>query len=225
MPWSGHMATYAISDIYQQIKKSCVTIIFVNTRAQAELIFNKLWHENENFYKIAIHHGSLEKEIRRKVENLMSIGQLDCVVATSSLDLGIDWGRVDLVIQIGSPKGIARFLQRIGRSNHRFNEPSKALLVPANRFEYLECVSAINAIENNIIDGDIDKIGSTDVLAQHILAVACSNPFDVDNLYKEIISSWPYRELKKIKFLNVLEFVKNGGYSLTNIMKNILRLD
>ena len=219
IPWSGHMATYAISDIYQQIKKSCVTIIFVNTRAQAELIFNKLWHENENFYKIAIHHGSLEKEIRRKVENLMSIGELDCVVATSSLDLGIDWGRVDLVIQIGSPKGISRFLQRIGRSNHRFNEPSKALLVPANRFEYLECVSAINAIENNIIDGDIDKIGSTDVLAQHILAVACSNPFDADDLYKEIISSWPYRELKKINFLNVLEFVKNGGYSLKHYEK------
>ena len=117
-----------------------MSIVFVNPRAQAELVFNKLWQENEKNLKIAIHHGSLEKEMRRKVENMMSRGLLDCVVATSSLDLGIDWGNIDLVIQIGSPKGIARFLQRIGRSNHRLNEPSRALLVPSNRFEYLECV-------------------------------------------------------------------------------------
>ena len=97
------MAGYAIEEIYKKIKKSSMVIIFVNTRAQAELTFNKLWHENEYNLKIAIHHGSLEKEIRRKVESLMSSGKLDCVVATSSLDLGIDWGKVDLVIQIGSP--------------------------------------------------------------------------------------------------------------------------
>ena len=214
VPWSGHMAGYAIAEIYKEIKKSSTTIIFVNTRAQAELVFNKLWHENEDNYKIAIHHGSLEKEIRRKVENLMSLGQLDCVVATSSLDLGIDWGKVDLVIQIGSPKGIARFLQRIGRSNHRFNQPSRALLVPANRFEYLECISAINSIQKHLIDGSTEKKGSLDVLAQHILGVACSNPFQLDELYNEIKSSWPYRDLTRAKFLEVLEFVKNGGYSL-----------
>ena len=115
------MASYAIKDIYQKIKKSSLTIVFVNTRAQAELVFNKLWQENDDNLRIAIHHGSLEKEIRRKVESLMSLGKIDCVVATSSLDLGIDWGDVDLVVQIGSPKGISRFLQRIGRSNHRFD--------------------------------------------------------------------------------------------------------
>ena len=214
VPWSGHMAGYAITDIYKKIKRSSMTILFVNTRAQAELVFNKLWHENENNLKIAIHHGSLEKEIRRKVESLMSLGKLDCVVATSSLDLGIDWGKVDLVVQIGSPKGIARFLQRIGRSNHRFDEPSKALLVPSNRFEYLECISTIASIKANLLDEVKDKDGSLDVLAQHILGVACSNPFQIDELYLQIKKAWPYRGLKKQNFQEVLEFVRNGGYSL-----------
>ena len=191
VPWSGHMAGYAIKEIYKKIQNSTMSIVFVNTRAQAELIFNKLWHENEINLKIAVHHGSLEKEIRRKVENMMSLGQLDCVVATSSLDLGIDWGNVNLVIQIGSPKGIARFLQRIGRSNHRLNEPSKAILVPSNRFEYLECVSAISSIKEKILDETKQKEGSLDVLAQHILGVACSKPFEVNKLFSEIKNSWP----------------------------------
>ena len=216
VPWSGHMAGYAIKEIYKKIQNSTMSIVFVNTRAQAELIFNKLWHENEINLKIAVHHGSLGKEIRRKVENMMSLGQLDCVVATSSLDLGIDWGNVNLVIQIGSPKGIARFLQRIGRSNHRLNEPSKAILVPSNRFEYLECVSAISSIKEKILDETKDKEGSLDVLAQHILGVACSKPFEVNELFVEIKKSWPYRNLQMGKFLEVLEFVKNGGYSLKN---------
>ena len=214
VPWSGHMASYAIRDIYQKIKKSSLTIVFVNTRAQAELVFNKLWQENDNNLRIAIHHGSLEKEIRRKVESLMSLGKIDCVVATSSLDLGIDWGDVDLVVQIGSPKGISRFLQRIGRSNHKFDEPSNAILVPSNRFEYLECLSAINSIKNKLLDETKEKKGSLDVLAQHILGVACSEPFQVDELYNQVINAWPYRNLTKIKFFEVLEFVKNGGYSL-----------
>ena len=144
----------------------------------------------------------------------MSLGKIDCVVATSSLDLGIDWGDVDLVIQIGSPKGISRFLQRIGRSNHKFDEPSNALLVPSNRFEYLECLSAINSIQNKLLDETKEKKGSLDVLAQHILGVACSEPFQVDDLYNQVINAWPYRNLTKTKFFEVLEFVKNGGYSL-----------
>ena len=144
----------------------------------------------------------------------MSLGKLDCVVATSSLDLGIDWGKVDLVVQIGSPKGIARFLQRIGRSNHRFDEPSEALLVPSNRFEYLECISTIASIKANLLDEVKDKEGSLDVLAQHILGVACSNPFQIDDFFLEIKKAWPFRNLKKQTFLDVLEFVRNGGYSL-----------
>ena len=146
MPWSGHMALYAIQPIYEQLAAHRTTIVFVNTRAQAELIFQALWHVNEQNLPIALHHGSLSAEQRRKVEAAMSRGALRAVVATSSLDLGIDWGNVDLVLQVGAPKGVSRLLQRIGRANHRLNEPSKAILVPANRFELLECQAAINAV-------------------------------------------------------------------------------
>ena len=169
--------------------------------------------------KIAVHHGSLEREIRRKVEQKMSKGEIDCVVATSSLDLGIDWAKIDLVIQVGAPKGVSRLLQRIGRSNHTLNKPSKALLVPGNRFEYLECLAAIEAIKENIIDGDNLKSGSLDVLAQHILGVACSNPFDKDKLYKNVKTAWPYKKLSVEDFIQTLEFVQNGGYSLRQYQK------
>ena len=143
IPWSGHTGIHAISEIYKKLLGIGKTIIFVNTRGQAEFVFHELWNNNIKKYKIAIHHGSLDLELRKKVETKMSQGILDCVVATSSLDLGIDWAEIDLVIQIGAPKGLNRLIQRIGRSNHRYNQPSKAFLVPTNRFEYLECFAAI----------------------------------------------------------------------------------
>lgn len=214
MPWSGHMATYAIPDVYRRIKEAKMSVVFVNTRAQAELMFQHLWSVNEDNLRIAIHHGSLEKELRRKVENKMTNGEIDCVVATSSLDLGLDWADVDLVVQIGAPKGSSRLLQRIGRSNHRLDEPSQAILVPANRFEYLECLAACQAIADNELDGIEPKDGGLDVLAQHITGVACSAPFDADALYQNVITAWPYRNLTRDDFQNVLEFVKNGGYAL-----------
>ncbi len=214
IPWSGHMATYAIKEIYNHISKVKQTIIFVNTRAQSEVIFQNLWKENDKNLKIAIHHGSLDYQLRKKVERKMSLGILDCVIATSSLDLGIDWGDVKLVIQVGSPKGISRLLQRIGRSNHNLNIPSKAILVPTNRFEYVECVAAIKSINENLLDQKSEKKGSLDVLAQHILGVACSSPFNTDDLYNNIIEAWPYRKLSKSDFEAVIKFVKNGGYSL-----------
>lgn len=214
MPWSGHMATYAVADVYDAIKTAGTSLVFVNTRAQAELFFQQLWLQNEDNLRIALHHGSLEKELRRKVEAKMAAGELDCVVATSSLDLGLDWSNVDLVVQIGAPKGVSRLLQRIGRSNHRLNEPSRAILVPANRLEYLECLAATEAIAEGDLDGVKPRDGGLDVLAQHITGVACSGPFNPDDLFTQVIRSWPYRTLTKERFLRVLEFVKNGGYSL-----------
>ena len=214
IPWAGHMALYAMPEIYDAISQGGMSIIFVNTRAQAELIFQNLWKLNEKTLKIALHHGSLERELRRKVEEKMAQGELDCVVATSSLDLGIDWAEVDLVIQIGAPKGVSRLLQRIGRSNHRLNEPSRALLVPTNRFEYIECVAAQTAILHGELDGIAPKKGGLDVLAQHIFGTACSRPFQPDELYNEVVSAWPYKDLTRIDFDRILEFVKNGGYSL-----------
>ncbi len=216
IPWAGHMAAYAMREVYEEIRKNKMSIVFVNTRAQAELVFQNLWKINDANMRIALHHGSLERELRRKVEGKMAEGALDCVVATSSLDLGLDWAEVDLVVQIGAPKGISRLLQRIGRSNHRLNEPSKALLVPTNRFEYLECLAAKAGIAHNEIDGVLPKKGGLDVLAQHIFGTACSGPFNADHLYKEITTAWPYKDLSREDFYKTIAFVTNGGYSLTN---------
>lgn len=214
IPWAGHMALYAMPEIYAELKKSKMSIVFVNTRAQAELIFQNLWKINEADLRIALHHGSLERELRRKVEENVAKGAIDCVVATSSLDLGLDWAEVDLVVQIGAPKGVSRLLQRIGRSNHRMNEPSKALLVPTNRFEYLECLAAKNAIAHHELDGVTPREGGLDVLAQHIFGTACSAPFSADKLYKEVKTAWPYRKLSREDFVSVIEFIIDGGYVL-----------
>lgn len=214
IPWAGHMALYALPEVYAEIAKSRMSIVFVNTRAQAELIFQHLWKLNAENLKIGLHHGSLEPQLRRKVEDHMARGQLNCVVATSSLDLGIDWAEVDLVVQIGAPKGISRLLQRIGRSNHRLNEPSRALLVPTNRFECIECQAAVEAIAHHELDGTDSRTGGFDVLAQHIIGTACSGPFTPSVLYDEICRAWPYRTLSREDFDKTLAFVIDGGYVL-----------
>lgn len=213
-PWAGHMAHHAIPEIYEQIKKHNTTIVFVNTRAQAEIAFQGLWRLNNDNLAIGIHHGSLEPEQRRKVEAAMARGALRAVVATSSLDLGIDWGGVDLVIQMGAPKGASRLIQRIGRANHRLDEPSRALLVPGNRFEALECRAAIEAVDKGELDGDPPKIGGLDVLAQHLVGLACSQPFAPDDVYKEVTGAAPYAGLSRADFDAVLDFVSTGGYAL-----------
>lgn len=214
MPWAGHMALYAMPEIYEALSQSQMSIVFVNTRAQAELVFQSLWNLNKNDLKIALHHGSLERNLRQRVEEKMARGDLDCVVATSSLDLGLDWAEVDLVVQIGAPKGVSRLLQRIGRSNHRLNEPSRAILVPTNRFEYLECLAAKAAIAHKEMDGAGTKTGSLDVLAQHVFGRACSGPFQADQFFQEITQAWPYRDLSRADFDQVLQFIQDGGYAL-----------
>ncbi|NIA68884.1 ligase-associated DNA damage response DEXH box helicase [Pelagibius litoralis] len=214
LPWSGHMAVHAIAEVYEKIKSAGTTLVFVNTRAQAELVFQELWRLNDDGLAIALHHGSLAVEQRRKVEGAMAAGRLRAVVATSSLDLGIDWAAVDLVVQVGAPKGSARLLQRIGRANHQLDQPSRALLVPANRFEVLECRAALEAVEARSLDGDPPKPGGLDVLSQHILGTACAGPFDADQLYQEVITAYPYKHLKKNDFDRTLDFVASGGYAL-----------
>ena len=214
LPWSGHMALHALAEVYQCIRRHQTTLVFVNTRAQAELVFQELWRLNEDKLAIALHHGSLAAEQRRKVEAAMTRGALNAVVATSSLDLGVDWAEVDLVVQVGAPKGAARLLQRIGRANHRLDQPSQALLVPANRFEVLECRAALEAVQAGSLDGEALKPGGLDVLAQHILGTACSGPFDAGALYAQVISAAPYRNLSRQDFDSVLEFVATGGYAL-----------
>ena len=214
IPWSGHSPRYALSEIYSEILKFKSSILFVNTRAQAEILFESLWAINNKNKKIAIHHGSLEKELRKKVEKEIVEGHVECVVATSSLDLGLDWGNIDLVMQIGAPKGVARLVQRIGRANHTINTPSRAILVPTNCFEYVECIAAKECVELNFLEDEIYSEGSLDVLAQHIVGVAISQKFKKEDLYKQIKEAWPYRNLKIEDFEKTLSFVENGGYSL-----------
>jgi ATP-dependent Lhr-like helicase len=214
LPWGGHMGLFSAPDILARIRAAGMTIVFVNTRAQAELLFQALWKLNEGNLPIAIHHGSLELEQRQRVEAAMAEGRLRGVVATSSLDLGIDWGGVDQVLQVGAPKGVSRLLQRVGRANHRMDEPSRAILVPANRFEVLECEAAILGVAANELDGDPPRPGGLDVLAQHILGVACAAPFRPNDLFAEIRRAAPYAELPRKDFDDVLRFVEYGGYAL-----------
>lgn len=214
VPWAGHTAQHAMADVYEAIKQANTALVFVNTRFQAEFAFQELWKLNEDDLPIALHHGSLAAEQRRKVEAAMARGELRAVVCTSTLDLGIDWGDVDLVIQLASPKGASRMVQRIGRANHRMDEPSRALFVPANRFEMLECQAAREAIAENRFDGDPPRVGALDVLAQHVMGCACSEPFDALELYEEIRTAGPYRDLPWEDFEQVVDFVSTGGYAL-----------
>ncbi|MBX3572718.1 MAG: ligase-associated DNA damage response DEXH box helicase [Mesorhizobium sp.] len=214
VPWAGHSARYAIPDVYDEIRKHKTTLLFVNTRSQAEMLFQELWRINEDSLPIALHHGSLDVAQRRKVEKAMEAGSLRAIVATSTLDLGIDWGDVDLVVHVGAPKGASRLAQRIGRSNHRMDEPSRAILVPANRFEVMECRAALEANYLGAQDTPPLVDGSLDVLAQHILGCACAEPFRADDLFGEIRSAAPYARLDRQTFDQAVDFVATGGYAL-----------
>jgi ATP-dependent Lhr-like helicase len=214
LPWAGHSARHALPEIYELIKANKTTLVFVNTRSQAEMLFQNLWSMNDDGLAIALHHGSLDVAQRRKVEDAMSSGRLRGVVCTSSLDLGVDWGDVDLVVNIGAPKGSSRLMQRIGRANHRLDEASRAVLVPANRFEVLECRVAIDAIAENAQDTPPLRTGALDVLAQHVLGCACGEPFFSDELYAEVRTAAPYANLSRHDFDDVVDFVASGGYAL-----------
>ena len=214
VPWAGHSGRYAVHQVMEEIAKNRTTIIFCNTRGLAELIFQELWKVNDLSLPIAIHHGSLDREARQKAEAAMAEGRLRALVATASLDLGLDWGDVDCVIQMGAPKGSSRLLQRIGRANHRLDEPSRALIVPGNRFEYLEARAALDAIEAGERDADRFRPGALDVLAQHVMALACAAPFQEADLLTEIRSAAPYRWIDAGLFARLLGFVRDGGYAL-----------
>jgi ATP-dependent Lhr-like helicase len=214
IPWSGHSGRWAAQNVMREIERHRMTLIFCNTRSLAELIFQDLWTVNDAGLPIGIHHGSLSVEARRKVEAAMAAGRLRGLVCTASLDLGVDWGDIDLVIQMGAPKGSSRLLQRIGRANHRLDEPSEAIIVPGNRFEYLEARAALDAIERHELDPDHFRPGAVDVLAQHIMAAACAAPFGEEEMLAEVRSAAPYAGLSEELFRQVLAYIESGGYSL-----------
>jgi ATP-dependent Lhr-like helicase len=227
VPWGGHAALWAIPQLYQLIKRNRTTLIFANTRFLAELIFEQLWDVNDDTLPIGIHHGSLSKEARRKVEGAMARGELRALVATASLDLGVDWGDIDCVVQMGAPKGSSRLLQRIGRANHRLDQPSRAILVPGNRFEFLEAQAAKDAVDQGQRDGEDFRPGGLDVLAQHVMACACAAPFDEAALLAEVRSSLAYAWVDQPVWQRVLHFVATGGYALEayDKFKRIVRDD
>ncbi|WP_245662038.1 ligase-associated DNA damage response DEXH box helicase [Sphingomonas pruni] len=214
VPWAGHSGRYAAEQVMAEIETHRTTIVFCNTRSLAELIFQDLWKVNLMSLPIGVHHGSLSKEARRKVESAMAAGQLRALVATASLDLGVDWGDVDCVIQMGAPKGSSRLLQRIGRANHRLDESSEAIIVPGNRFEYLEARAAIDAVEMGELDNEPFRLGALDVLAQHVMACACAAPFQGDAMLSEVQGALPYSALDAETFERVLGFIRDGGYAL-----------
>ncbi|MCH7629769.1 MAG: ligase-associated DNA damage response DEXH box helicase [Proteobacteria bacterium] len=214
VPWGGHAAAWAVPQLYEAIRRNRTTLIFTNTRFLAEYIFQLLWDVNDDHLPIGIHHGSLSKEARRKVEGAMARGELRALVATASLDLGVDWGDIDMVVQMGAPKGSSRLLQRIGRANHRLDLPSRALLAPGNRFEFLEALAAKDAVDQGQRDGEDFRPGALDVLAQHVMACACAGPFDEAALLAEVRSSHAYAWLDEAAWARVLEFVATGGYAL-----------
>jgi len=214
IPYNGFMAKYAVPEILKEITAAKTSIVFVNTRAQTELLFQLIWEANTEALPIGVYHGSLTKEKRLRTIELMAHGKLRALVATSALELGIDWGNVDVVIQVGAPKGVSRLLQRIGRSNHQVGVPSKAFLVPANRFELLECRAAIDAIAKGSQDGELPGKGSEDVVVQFIMNAACSAPVSVDAVYRIVTRSWSYAHLTRAHFESLFQFVLNGGYAL-----------
>ena len=214
VPWGGHAAAWAVPQLYAAIRANRTTLIFTNTRFLAEYIFQLLWDVNDDHLPIGIHHGSLSKEARRKVEDAMARGELRALVATASLDLGVDWGDIDLVVQMGAPTGSSRLLQRIGRANHRLDQASRALLVPGNRFEFLEATAAKDAVDQGQRDGEDFRPGGLDVLAQHIMARACAGPFAEAGLLSEVRSSLAYAWVNEDVWQRLLSFVATGGYAL-----------
>ena len=214
VPWGGHAAAWAVPQLYQAVKANRTTLVFCNTRFLAEFIFQELWDANEDHLPIGIHHGSLSVEARRKVESAMAAGKLRALVCTASLDLGVDWGDVDLVVQMGAPKGSSRLLQRIGRANHRLDQPSRALLAPGNRFEFLEAFAALEAVAEGQRDGEAFRPGGLDVLAQHVMACACAGPFAAEELLAEVKSTAAFAWVDAATWERVLGFVATGGYSL-----------
>lgn len=215
MPWSGHSARHAAAEVYQAIREHRLTLVFCNTRSLAELTLQILWAINSDNLPIGIFHGSLSQEVRKRAEAAIAEGKLRALVCTSALDLGVDWGDVDLVVQMGAPKGTARLLQRIGRSNHSMGTPSKAFLIPGNRFEYLEARAALDLISERVYETEHWRPGALDVLAQHIMGLACAAPFNADDLFAEVTGAAPYRALSRAEFDRILHFVRDGGYALS----------
>ena len=214
-PWAGHLGLRMLPQVVAQIECSATSLIFTNTRSQSELWFQALLEAKPDWAGLmALHHGSLDRKVREWVEVAVKEGRLKCVVCTSSLDLGVDFLPVERVLQIGSPKGVARLMQRAGRSGHAPGRPSRLTLVPTNSLELLESIAAQDAVAARAIEPRLSPHKPLDVLVQHLVTIALGGGFTADALQAEVMTTFAYRDLTEDEWQWALAFVKNGGSSL-----------
>ncbi|MEM9479388.1 MAG: ligase-associated DNA damage response DEXH box helicase [Verrucomicrobiota bacterium] len=214
-PWGGHLGMEMTSRVIKSIESSRTTLLFTNTRSQTEIWFQALLEARPEWKEeIAMHHGSLEKALRNEVEERLATGTVKCVVCTSSLDLGVDFSPVEQVIQVGSPKGISRFIQRAGRSGHQPGKPSRILGVPTNAFELVEFAATRDAIKKRKIEARVPLNLALDVLVQHLVTVAIGSGFQEEEMRKEVCSTHAFRDMDDLEWQWALEFITTGGQSL-----------
>ncbi|MFI4930870.1 MAG: DEAD/DEAH box helicase, partial [Burkholderiales bacterium] len=213
--WGGHLGAQMEEPVVHEIETSSTTLVFTNVRSQAEIWYQMLLRSRPEWAgQIALHHGSLDKDVRAWVEQGLKAGTLKAVVATSSLDLGVDFLPVERVLQIGSAKGVARLLQRAGRSGHQPGRASRITLVPTNTLELVEAVAARRAVAAGRIEKRFAPDKPLDVLVQHLVSMALGGGFVADDLYDEVRSAYSYRALTRDEFQWALDFVSRGGSSL-----------
>ena len=216
MPWSGHLGIRLLEKVIPIVKASTSTLIFTNTRSFAEIWYQKMLDVAPDLAgQIAMHHGSISQQLRHWVEDQLHKGNLKCVVCTSSLDLGVDFRPVETVIQIGSPKGVARFLQRGGRSGHQPGATSRIYFLPTNSLELTEGAALREAMNRGIIEERIPYIRSFDVLIQYLITLAVSDGFRADEILEEIRGTFSYSTVTDDEFQWLLRFITTGGASLT----------
>lgn len=214
-PWAGHLGTQLVGQVADQIAQRNTSLVFTNTRSQAEQWYQHLLGERPEWAgQIAVHHGSLDPDVRRWVETQLAEGTLRAVVCTSSLDLGVDFPEVDQVFQVGSPKGVGRLIQRAGRSGHRPTASSRLVFVPTHAFELIELTAAKQAIEERLIEKRVAVKQPLDVLAQHVVTLACGDGYTQDELYAEITTTHAYQNLSREQWEWVLDFAHRGGSTL-----------
>ncbi len=214
-PWRGHLGLHLLEDIIPIINTSKSTLIFTNTRAQSEIWFQKILAAHPEYAgEIALHHGSINKDTRIWIENAIRTGDLKTVVCTSSLDLGVDFAPVETIIQVGSPKGVARFLQRAGRSGHQPGKKSVIYFLPTHAIELIEASALKKAVKSQIVEDRIPFLNSYDVLIQYLVTLAVSNGFYPDDIYEEIKSTFCFQAVSKEQFGWIINFITMGSQSL-----------
>lgn len=215
-PWAGHIGLKMLPQVVAEVDTSSSCLVFTNTRAQSEIWYQALLEARPDWAGvIALHHGSLSRETRDWVERALKDGQLKAVVCTSSLDLGVDFLPVERVLQIGSAKGVARLMQRAGRSGHAPGRPSRVTLVPTHSLELVEAAAAQDAIALRHIEARESPYKPLDVLVQHLVSMALGGGFIPQALLAEVRGAWAYRDLTDADWAWALGFVRHGGLSLT----------